>query len=182
MANLMDMLYHRRSVRTYTVERIPEEMLEDILKAGLTSESARGHRPWEFILVRDKDMLEKMAHCRDKSAMMLAGADAAIVVLGDADKAEFWTEDCAVAMAHMHLMADSLGLGSCWIQGRGRNAENGVQTSEEYLRELLGFPRRFKLEAVLSLGMTEDHPRARTEEDLLLERIHREHWNGPVSA
>ena len=46
----------------------------------------------------------------------------------------------------------------------------------EYLRELLGYPEHLKLEAVLSLGMPKDHPKAHTEEELLLEKIHQEHF------
>lgn len=48
---------------------------------------------------------------------MLAGAKAAILVFADPEKTDVWTEDCAIAMSNMHLMAHHLGLGSCWIQG-----------------------------------------------------------------
>jgi nitroreductase len=176
MADLLEMLYQRRSIRKYTGEAVPDELLEKVIMAGLASETSRNRRSWEFIVVRDKAMLAKMAHFRQHSALMLEGADAAVVVLGDEEKSDVWTEDCSIAMAHMHLMADQLGLGSCWIQGRNRRCEDDSMTSEAYLRELLGFPHNMRLEAVLSLGMIEQHPEPHTEESLKWEKIHREKW------
>lgn len=169
---LIEMMKNRRSVRTYTDEAIPEEKLTLILQAGLLSASGRAIRPWEFIVVRDKEMLCKMAGCREGSADMLKGASCAIVVLADPQKTDVWTEDCSIAMANMHLMADSLGIGSCWIQGRLRTAAGGKETSEEYLRSLLHFPETCCLEAILSLGIPKSHPKPRTLEELPMEKIH----------
>ena len=88
---------------------------------------------------------------------------------------DVWTEDCSIAMSNMHLMADSLGVGSCWIQGRLREAPDG-RTTEEYLRELLQFPDGYKLEAILSLGIANKHPESHSMEDLLMDKIHREKY------
>lgn len=172
---LIEIMKNRRSVRQYTQEAIPEEKLEKILQAGLLSASGRARRPWEFIVVRDKETLKKMSECRVGSAKMLEGADTAIVVIADPEKTDVWTEDCSIAMSNMHLMADSLGVGSCWIQGRLREAPDG-RTTEEYLRELLQFPDGYKLEAILSLGIANKHPEPHSMEDLLMDKIHREKY------
>lgn len=171
--SLLEALQKRRSVRTYTGEKIPEGQLAAVLQAGLLSPTGHNARSWEFIVVTDKEMLKQMAKCRTGSANMLEGADAAVVVLGNEELTDVWVEDCSIAMSNMHLMADSLGLGSCWIQGRLRDAENG-QTAEEYLRGLLGYPKNCHLEAVLSLGMPLKHPEKRELSELLVDRIHRE--------
>ena len=110
---LLEIMQNRRSVRKYTGESIADEKMEEILQAGLLSASSRAFRPWEFIVVRDKEMLDKMASCRDGAANMLKGADAAIVVIADGEKSDVWIEDCSIVMSNMHLMADSLGIGSC---------------------------------------------------------------------
>lgn len=170
---LLEMMRKRRSVRTYTPETVPEEKLTAILQAGLLSASGKAIRPWEFLVIRKKDTLQAMSECRVAGSKMLASADCAVVVLGDEKKSDVWVEDCSVAMANMHLMADSLGLGSCWIQGRLREAPGG-RTTEEYLRELLGFPENYRLEAILSLGMPQNHPEAYELEKLPMEKIHRE--------
>jgi len=80
-------------------------------------------------------------------------------------------EDCSIAMSNMHLMADALGLGSCWIQGRLRETAEGKST-EDYCRELLGVPENFALEAILSIGVPEERPKGYTVEDLKEEKIH----------
>ncbi len=171
--DLLEIMKKRRSVRAYTGESVPEEKVTKILQAGLLSASSRGRRPWEFILVRKKDTLKKMSECRVMGSKMLASADCAIVVLGDGEKTDVWIEDCSIAMANMHLMADSLGVGSCWIQGRLRKAP-GEKTTEEYLRELLAFPKQYRLEAILSLGIPEKHPEGYELDQLMMEKVHRE--------
>lgn len=170
---LLEMMRNRRSVRKYTGAPVPEGNLEKILQAGLLSASGRAIRPWEFIVVRDKETLKQMAGSRTAGAKMLENADCAVVVLGDEEKTDVWTEDCSIAMANMHLMADSLGVGSCWIQGRLREASDG-RTTEAYLRELLGYPEHFRLEAILSLGMPENHPEPHKTEELQREKVHQE--------
>jgi len=171
--DVLETMRKRRSVRSYTGEAVTEENLLKILQAGLLSASGRGIRPWEFIVVRDKKTLKAMAGCRVSGSKMLESADCAVVVLGDESKTDVWVEDCSIAMANMHLMADSLGVGSCWIQGRLREASDG-RTTEAYVRELLGYPMQLRLEAILSLGMPKDHPSPHTEENLLTEKIHKE--------
>lgn len=168
---LLEIMKNRRSVRNYTGEPVTEEDLEKILGAGLLSASGRAIRPWEFIVVRNKATLKRMAGSRAMGAKMLENADCAVVVLGDEEKTDVWTEDCSIAMANMHLMADSLGVGSCWIQGRLREASDG-RTTEAYLRELLGYPEHYRLEAMLSLGMPENHPEPHALEELLTEKVH----------
>lgn len=173
--DLLETMRKRRSVRKYTGEPISDDKLEKILQAGLLSASGRALRPWEFIVVRSRETLDRMSECRVGAAKMLAGADCGIVVIADAEKQDVWTEDCSIAMANMHLMADSLGLGSCWIQGRLREAPDG-RTTEEYLRELLGFPETHRLEAILSLGTPDGHGEAYALDDLLTSKIHREKY------
>lgn len=168
---LMEMMLHRRSVRQYTDEAIPEEKLQNIIKAGLASESAKNVKPWELIVVQERETLDAMVNARAAGAAMLAGAKAAIVVIADTTKLDVWTEDCSIVMANMHLMADAQGLGSCWIQGRCRQAADGRSTSE-YLKDLLGIPAEYEVEAMLSLGVTEKHPAPYTEADLKMEKVH----------
>lgn len=169
--DLLDLMKQRHSIRKYTDERISSENLEKILQAGMLSASGRNRKPWEFIVVREKTVLEQMSLSRAAGAQMLAGADTAIVVIADAEKTDTWIEDCSIAMANMHLMAHSLGVGSCWIQGRMREAENG-QSTEEFLREILHYPKHYKLQAILSLGMPNEQKEAVKAEALPAEKVH----------
>ena len=75
----------------------------------------------------------------------------------------------------MHLMADMLGVGSCWLQVRLRKAADGRDTAD-VVREALGIPAKYGVMAMLTLGMPESHPAAHTVDELPLEKIHREHF------
>jgi nitroreductase len=169
--DFLSMLEHRRSIRQYTGEPIPEEKLKQVLQAGLLSVSGRTRQPWELIVVRDRETLTKLSQCRPAGAGMLAQADCAVVVVADPEKTDVWTEDCSILMSNMHLMADHLGLGSCWIQGRLRPSPDGG-TAEDVVRSLLHFPESYRLEAILSLGMPAQHPKPHKREDIPTEKIH----------
>ena len=102
----IDMLKKRRSIRQYTKEAVTGEQLQLVINAGLLSPSSRSIRPWELIVVQNKDTLQKMSECRVGSAKMLANASAAVVVIANAEKSDVWTEDCSIVMSNMHLMAE----------------------------------------------------------------------------
>ncbi len=161
----------RRSARKYSGEPVPQELLDRIVRAGLLSVSGRKRRPWELIVVHNHDTLEKLAECRDSGAAMLAGADTAIVVLGNSEVADTWIEDCSIVMANMHLEASASGVGSCWIQGRMRTADDGRST-QDYVAELLGVPEPWQLEAILSLGMPAEQPEHRKFDETLMKKVH----------
>lgn len=174
MKSLLEIMQNRHSVRKYTGVTVSDEYIKMVLQAGLLSASSRGIRPWELIVVRNKETLKKMSESRASgSAKMLENADAAIVVIANEELSDVWIEDCSIVMSNMHLMADSLGLGSCFIQGRLREAKEG-KTTEEYLREILNFPENYKLEAILSIGMPASHAGRQELDGLHTEKIHYE--------
>ena len=157
--DVLDAMARRRSLRRYSGEPVPQALLDRILEAGLRSASGRSRRPWELIVVRDRAMLDELAECREQGAGMLTGADAAIVVVADPTLADTWVEDCSIVMANMQLEAAASGVGSCWIQGRLRQAADGRST-HEFVANLLKVPAPYQLEAILSLGMPGAKPRA----------------------
>ena len=170
---ILDIFANRRSVRKYAQGPLEDEALDKILKAGLLAPSGHARRPWEFILVRDKQMLERLSGCRSSGANMLKQAAAAIVVIADEQKQDVWIEDCSVALGYMHLAASTLNLGSCWVQVRLRAAADG-RSCEEFLREALGFPPNFKAEAILALGIPQRSPSPHDLQKLNLSKIHKE--------
>ena len=163
----------RCSVRKYTNELIAPEKLDRILDAALLSASGMAKHPWEFIIVEDRETLNELSKCREMGSAMLASATAAIVVIADSALSDTWIEDCSIAMANMHLEASACDLGSCWIQGRMRKASDG-RTTDEYVRDLLGYPENLELEAILSLGNPESISEMREVDEALKEqKIHR---------
>lgn len=164
MNELLPLLLTRRSVRRYTGDPIPPETLRAVVTAGLLSPSSRNRRPWRLVVVQDRATLEALSHCRQGSAQMLARAGAAILVFARPAESDVWTEDCSILMSNLHLAAHSQGLGSCWIQGRLRQAEDG-RTTEAFCRERLALPEDWALEAILSLGIPVESPPPHTLEE-----------------
>ena len=176
LVDMLNTILHRRSVRQYTDEPIAEETLKKILYAGLAAASSKNRRPWEFIVVREREMLDKLCSCRPGAANLLGNCNAAIVVAADSTLVDVWVEDCASAMTQMHLMADALGVGSCWLQVRLRNTPDGARATQDVVRELLGIPEHISVMSILTLGMPASHPGARSMADLPLEKIHYEQF------
>lgn len=172
---LLNEMLKRRSVRKYTGDPVPREKLMLILKAGLSSPSGKNKKPWEFIVVEDREKLMELSHCRIGGVKMLEKAGCAVLVFGDTLKTDVWPEDCSIAMTNMHLMASSLGLGSCWIQGRLREADNGKST-DLFCRKLLNVPDNFSLLAVLAVGIAEEMPEPHPEDELMMSKVHHDRF------
>ncbi|MDO4177517.1 MAG: nitroreductase family protein [Bacillota bacterium] len=171
--SVIDAIRERRSIRKYSGEHISDDDINIIVEAGLLAPSGRNIKPQELIIVRDQEKLKLLAGAREHGSDMLKGADCAIVVIADQSATDVWTEDCSIAMAYMHLSADALGIGSCWIQGRLRTASDGSST-EDYIRKLLDIPDQYLLEAILSLGCPAEHPQGRELTPELLAKVHYE--------
>ena len=167
---MLEVMCARRSVRRYTEEKISDEQLKKILSAALLAPSGHSKYPCEFIVVKNRELLEKMSHCRKGVAKMLEGAAAAVVVIADKNKSDTFVEDSCVAMMSMELLAASLGIGNCWIQVRNREAEDD-SSSENFLRGILNFPENFACQAILSLGYPAKAPKVRELDKLNFEKI-----------
>lgn len=168
--DLLEIMRSRRSVRRYTDEEISDDRLRKILCAALLAPSGHSKYPCEFIVVKNRALLEKMSHCRKNVAKMLEGAAAAIVVVADKNKSDTFVEDSCVAMMNMELSATSLGIGNCWIQVRNREAEDD-SPSEDFLRGILNFPEGFACQAILSLGIPAREPKARELDKLNFDKV-----------
>ena len=174
---LLKQLQNRRSVRVYTQEEIAQEKLEAIVQAALLGPSSRGIYPAEYIVVRNRASLDALSRCK-KGAGLLKGAEAAIVVIGNRMLSDAWIEDCSIAMMLMHLQAQELGIGSCWVQCRERvyeEAENGEKIStDSYVRHLLNIPDGYAVEAILALGMPAQVLSAHPLPDVHTQKVHEE--------
>lgn len=168
--DMLEIMRSRRSVRRYTDEKLSDEQLKEIVSGALLAPSGHSKYPCEFIVVKSRELLEKMSHCRKGVAKMLEGAAAAVVVIADKDKSDTFVEDSCVAMMSMQLVATSLGVGNCWIQVRNRDAEDDTP-SENYLRGILNFPENFACQAILSLGYPAKPPRARELDKLNFDKV-----------
>lgn len=130
---VLDLFRTRRSYRKYSEKPIDEAVLKQIMEVGLISPTGDNFKTVELILIKDKDLLNEIASMR-KAAAMLRHAGAAIIVLVNTQKTDLWIEDGAISASYMHLAADALGIGSCWIQVRARDTVDGKEFEENFKR------------------------------------------------
>lgn len=175
MNNFHELLINRRSIRKYTGEPVDPEAVRLILEAALMSPSSKSIRPWQFVVVEDRDMLERLGRCKQSYATSIANAPLAVVVTADITKSEAWIEDASIAAVFMQLQASDLGLGSCWVEVRDRYGADGVP-AEEYVREALGIPEEFGVLAIVSFGHKNEERRPIDPDKLLWEKVHIGTW------
>ena len=100
--DLLDLTLKRRSIRNYLDEDIDDEVIGEILNVALTAPSSWGGHPVHFIVVKDKEMIRKIAHCKAMGAAPLMRANACIVVMADTSSCELWIEDASVASSYIY--------------------------------------------------------------------------------
>ena len=166
-----DMLFTRHSIRKYTDEPIDGEHVKLLLEAALLAPSGKSVRPWEFVVVEDKEVLAKMSECSPFGSGPVAKCKLAIVVCGDPGKTDVWVEDCTIAATYIQLQAEALGLGSCWIQMRGRFDKDN-NDSADLIRELLDIPGEQQVECIIVLGHKDEVRRPVDPDKLLWEKVH----------
>ena len=110
----------RISVRQFSDQEIPDDVVHAILEAGMSGPTAVNARPWSFIVVRNPETLSAMADGNGRAANPLRGAKLGILVCGDLTRAigrapEYWVIDAAIATQNMILAANDMGVGSVWI-------------------------------------------------------------------
>lgn len=169
---MLEILRARRSIRKFQERPLPEEHMEILKEAVLRAPSARNLKSWEYIIIDDRRLLQKLSEVRGSSSSFIAGSSAAIVVLGNEKTADTWVEDASLAAMIAQLTASSLGLGSCWAQIRNRD-HSPQKSAEDYVRELLDIPRPFRVVCVIAIGYPAEEKALVAKEDLPFEKIHR---------
>lgn len=168
----LDFIFKRRSVRKYRDKEIPTEMLNDLLEAGMAAPSARATDPWHFIVITEREALNRMTTALPNGKMLLT-ATAAIVACGDMNRAlegfeSYMLQDVSAAVENILLAANTLGLGSCWLGIHPRrNRMDGI-------RSLFNLPDHIIPVAGIALGWADSFPEARTR--YRDECVHREFW------
>jgi len=166
----MDAILSRRSIRQYTSQPVPEEMVKVLLEAGMSAPSAGNQQPWRFVVLTDREMLDAITTFHPYSGM-LKEAPLAILVCGDLEVEQhegFWVQDCSAATENILLAAHAHGLGAVWL------GVHPVPDLVAQMRELVGAPEQVVPLCLISIGHpAEQKPRADRYEE---ERVHRERW------
>jgi nitroreductase len=168
----MRLLEGRRSIRKFTDQPVEEDKLKVLIEAALRSPSGRGINPWEFIIVEDRQILAKLSEAKQSGAAFLKGAPLGIVVCANPDKSDTYIEDASIASIIIQLAAESIGLGSCWIQMRNRNHKDG-RPAQEHIAQLLKVPADCIVQSVIAVGYPAESKAPHPKESLNFEKIHK---------
>ena len=153
---VLDVIKIRRSIRKYQGRPIEEEKLQQVLEAGRLAPAANNAQQWKFIVVRDKDTIDKLVPaCGGQS--FIAGAPAILVICTNGEEPVMYcgqparTVDCSIALSFMILQAAELGLGTCWLG----------YFSNDKVKRVLGIPAENNVVAVTPLGYPDEAPAPR---------------------
>ncbi len=157
---LNDVLLKRRSVRKFTEESVSDDDIEKLLHAGMSGPSACNKTPWEFFVITNPEVLEKL---RKAARFSKITAPLSIVVCGNLSKtlplsfSSFWIQDCSAATENILLEAINLGLGAVWC------GVHPMKTAEKNVREALSLPEKFVPLNIIHIGHPAEEPSPRDQ-------------------
>ena len=146
---------NRRSVRKYkTDQQVTREQLDQLIEAAMLAPSACNSRPWEFIAVTKREILDEIARIHP-NAKMCATATAVIVVVALPQVGKpsgYFPQDCGAATQNILLEAEAMGLGTCWCGVYPKDARI------KSIRELLDIKEPKIPFNVIAIGYSDEKP------------------------
>lgn len=165
----LSLIETRRSIRKYLRTRVESTKIDRLIEAALRSPSSKGSNPWAFIVVTEQEKLEKLSQAKPHGATFLKNAPLAIVVCANPDESDVWIEDASIASTFVMLAAESMDLGSCWIQIRNRMHDD-MKTAGEYVAEILSLPEKLRVESIIAIGHPDEKKEPLRREGLQYEK------------
>ena len=161
---VLENIAERKSVRKYLNKSVEEDKIDAMVKAGMAAPSGMDRRPWEFVVVTDREALDSMA-AKLPYAKMLTNAPLAIVVCGDTTRSSYWYLDCSAATQNVLLAAEALELGAVWT------AAYPYEDRIDVVRQNTGLPENIVPLCVIPIGYPDGPQKAKDKFDL--QRVHR---------
>jgi len=150
----LDVIKNRRSIRKYKPDPVPDEDIEYVLNVARLAPSWKNQQCWRYVVVKDKEKIEKIASARPKSQNWLREAPIMIVACADPDESghregkEYYLVDIGISFEHLLLAARDRGLGTCWIGGFDEKTVKDAIEAPENIRIVaytpLGYPTEEK--------------------------------------
>ena len=170
MTDFLDVVKRRRSIRKYQDAPLSSDEVVALMTPVLYSPSSKGKQAVEFILVEQKEMLERLSQAKPRFGTMIASAALAVVICGRMDISDVWIEDASVAATMLLLSAENYGLGACWVQIRERLQEDGSPASLA-VRDMLNLAPEQEPLCIIAVGRRAQEVPPHAEEDLRWERM-----------
>jgi len=168
MANIIDTIKARRSIRKFQDRPVETEKIEQLLDVAMAAPSARNGQPWEFVVVSDLVILDALRLQLESGRY---NTPVAIAVLGNlqvptanVSSPAFWQQDCTAALENILIAAVGLGLGTVWI---------GIYPREDRVssvRSILNIPQHAIPLALVYVGYGDEEKPPRSQYSA--ERVH----------
>ncbi|HEC44955.1 MAG TPA: nitroreductase family protein [Bacteroides sp.] len=145
---VIDAILKRRSIRAYSGKPVDKSTIKELLIAGMYAPSARNQQPWHFIIIDERQLLDRIRAIHPYASMLKA-AEFAILVCGDEDlelSKGYWSVDCAASTQNILLAAHALGLGAVWLGVYPRKER------QKEIREIFDFPSHIHPFSLISVG------------------------------
>lgn len=166
----MKEIFSRRSIRRFTDEPLSDAHLEKLLRAAMNAPSACNEQPWEFVVIKNRDIFKEIRTFQRFSAPLDTAA-CTIVVCGDTTRQRFdgfWIQDCSAATENLLLEAEHLGLGAVWM------GLHPIKHWTDRMSALLKLPEKVIPLGIIAVGHPAEHPAPadRYQPD----RVHFDQW------
>ena len=154
-ATLLESILSRHSVRQFTEERIPREVLEKLVQAGIQAPSGHNLQTWRFTVVRNKEKIEEIREtgagvaAREKTGFYGFNNPDTLILVSNDIRNDCGIQDASCAAENILLAAHSMGLGACWLNGLMRICD---QPEIRGLLDSLEIPSTHKVWAMIALG------------------------------
>lgn len=167
---LKDIINERRSIRQYKEDAVDRELVKEILKTSLLGPSYKSARPIEFLVVDDKEVLEKLSGVGSFSTKYVAEVPMVVVILANTETTTTWIEESAISAAYFQLLAKEKGLDTCWVTLKDGETPSG-ESIQTYLRGFLNIPKHLNAVCMIPVGFGNERVRKRKDFDVD-EKIH----------
>lgn len=157
---VLDAIYKRRSIRNFSTDPVAEELLLEIIRAGIWAPSGLNNQPWRFRIIQDPGIKSRIAEQTTYSHIVLA-SPALIAVYLDKEAMYDQVKDQQAAGAciqNMLLATEALGLGGVWL---GQILKNKRQVNAT-----LDINDQFDLMAIIAVGYPEHHEQSSTRKPI----------------
>ena len=149
--DIFEIIRTRRSIRKFSLEPVPDEVVNKIIEAGTWAPSGLNNQPWKFAVIKDNELKTKISGLTHYSKIVLS-ANVLIAVFLDHAASYDRTKDSqaiGACIQNMLLFIHSLGLGAVWL--------GEILKNKDAVLELVGGAGDHELMAIIALG----HPAAK---------------------
>ncbi|MCL2026790.1 MAG: nitroreductase family protein [Leptospirales bacterium] len=166
----LESIMSRRSIRKFKLQSAPDDVVQKVVEAGFAAPSAHNQRPCHFIIIDDRDILNKIAEINPHAKMLATAAFAITICFDDSPKPipSLLIDDCAAAAENMLIAATSLGYGSVWV------GIHHDEVKQKNAKAVLKLPDGVRITAIVAVGIADETPAPRAKPDPKM--IHKNGW------